>query len=138
MTGEPWSTPSRRRPGPGRPVPVSTYRFQVSKELDLHEVARLATYVHDLGADWLYLSPLLAAEPGSTHGYDVVAHDHLDPDRGGEEGRFHRRRQLLAGGGGGPRGRGPREGGEPERDVLLRPGDRRCRPRRRRRSGLRP
>ncbi|MGV3564988.1 MAG: malto-oligosyltrehalose synthase [Nocardioides sp.] len=75
----------RERRTPAR-VPASTYRFQVSKELDLHEVARLATYVHDLGADWLYLSPLLAAEPGSTHGYDVVAHDHLDPDRGGEEG----------------------------------------------------
>ena len=73
------------RPVPAR-VPVSTYRFQVSADLDLHEVARLAAYVHDLGADWLYLSPLLAAEPGSTHGYDVVAHDHLDPDRGGEEG----------------------------------------------------
>lgn len=75
---------------PGRPVParvpVSTYRFQVSGDLDLHEVARLAAYVRELGADWLYLSPLLAAEPGSTHGYDVVAHDHLDPDRGGEEG----------------------------------------------------
>lgn len=75
----------RERRTPAR-VPTSTYRFQVSKEQDLHEVARLATYVHDLGADWLYLSPLLAAEPGSTHGYDVVAHDHLDPDRGGEEG----------------------------------------------------
>ncbi|CAB4766809.1 unannotated protein [freshwater metagenome] len=75
----------RERRTPAK-VPTSTYRFQVSKELDLHEVARLATYVRDLGADWLYLSPLLAAEPGSTHGYDVVAHDHLDPDRGGEEG----------------------------------------------------
>jgi len=75
----------RERRTPAR-VPASTYRFQVSSELDLHEVARLATYVRELGADWLYLSPLLAAEPGSTHGYDVVAHDHLDPDRGGEEG----------------------------------------------------
>lgn len=75
----------RERRTPAR-VPTSTYRFQVSKELDLHEVARLAEHVRELGADWLYLSPLLAAEPGSTHGYDVVAHDHLDPDRGGEEG----------------------------------------------------
>ncbi|MGB0099685.1 MAG: malto-oligosyltrehalose synthase, partial [Nocardioides sp.] len=34
----------------------------------------------------VYLSPLLAAEPGSTHGYDVVAFDHVDPSRGGAEG----------------------------------------------------
>ena len=38
------------RPVPAR-VPVSTYRFQVSADLDLHEVARLAAYVHDLGVD---------------------------------------------------------------------------------------
>ena len=67
-------------------VPTSTYRLQVSAEQDLHAVAALLPHLHDLGADWVYLSPLLAAEPGSSHGYDVVAHDHLDPERGGEEG----------------------------------------------------
>ncbi|GHJ58367.1 malto-oligosyltrehalose synthase [Nocardioides sp. OK12] len=71
--------------GPTR-RPVSTYRFQVSADLDLHEVARRLEYVHGLGVDWVYLSPLLAAEPGSSHGYDVVAHDHLDESRGGAEG----------------------------------------------------
>ncbi|ANH37917.1 Maltooligosyl trehalose synthase [Nocardioides dokdonensis FR1436] len=75
-----------RRPDHGPRRPVSTYRFQVSADLDLFEVARRLEYVHDLGIDWVYLSPLLAAEPGSTHGYDVVAHDHLDVSRGGEEG----------------------------------------------------
>ena len=75
----------RDRPAPAR-VPVSTYRLQVSAEQDLHVVADLLPHLHDLGADWVYLSPILAAEPGSTHGYDVVAHDHLDPERGGEEG----------------------------------------------------
>ena len=43
-------------------------------------------YLHDLGVDWVYLSPLLASEPGSTHGYDVVAFDHIDEERGGAEG----------------------------------------------------
>ncbi len=66
--------------------PRSPYRLQVSAEQDLHAVAALLPHLHDLGADWVYLSPLLAAEPGSSHGYDVVAHDHLDPERGGEEG----------------------------------------------------
>jgi len=67
-------------------VPVSTYRLQVTAAQDLHMCADLLPYLHDLGADWVYLSPVLAAEPGSDHGYDVVAHDHVDPSRGGAEG----------------------------------------------------
>ncbi len=67
-------------------VPASTYRVQVSAEQDLLEVAGLLDYLHDLGADWVYLSPLLTAEPGSDHGYDVVDHDHVDPTRGGTAG----------------------------------------------------
>ncbi len=67
-------------------TPTSTYRVQVTADLDLHTVAGLLPYLHDLGADWVYLSPLLAAEPGSTHGYDVVEFDRVDPSRGGPEG----------------------------------------------------
>jgi (1->4)-alpha-D-glucan 1-alpha-D-glucosylmutase len=66
--------------------PVSTYRLQITERFDLFAAARLLPYLHDLGADWVYLSPLLAAEPGSDHGYDVVAHDHVDTSRGGAEG----------------------------------------------------
>ncbi|MGN6251080.1 MAG: malto-oligosyltrehalose synthase [Marmoricola sp.] len=67
-------------------VPASTYRLQVTADLDLPAVAELVPYLRDLGVDWVYLSPLLAAEPGSAHGYDVVAHDRLDPARGGGAG----------------------------------------------------
>jgi (1->4)-alpha-D-glucan 1-alpha-D-glucosylmutase len=67
-------------------APRSTYRLQVSPDFDLYAAARVLPYLHDLGVDWVYLSPLLASEPGSTHGYDVVAFDHLDEERGGEEG----------------------------------------------------
>jgi (1->4)-alpha-D-glucan 1-alpha-D-glucosylmutase len=66
--------------------PFSTYRLQIRKSFDLREAAGVADYVHDLGADWLYLSPLLEAEPGSDHGYDVVNHSRVDPARGGAEG----------------------------------------------------
>ncbi|GAA5124122.1 malto-oligosyltrehalose synthase [Alloalcanivorax gelatiniphagus] len=69
-----------------RPRPHSTYRLQVSPDFDLYAAARVLPYLRDLGVDWVYLSPLLASEPGSTHGYDVVAFDHVDPQRGGEEG----------------------------------------------------
>ncbi|NYJ03218.1 (1-_4)-alpha-D-glucan 1-alpha-D-glucosylmutase [Nocardioides thalensis] len=67
-------------------APQSTYRLQISEDFDLFAAAELLPYLRDLGADWVYLSPLLAAEPGSAHGYDVVAHDHVDPARGGAEG----------------------------------------------------
>jgi (1->4)-alpha-D-glucan 1-alpha-D-glucosylmutase len=67
-------------------TPRSTYRLQITADFDLFEAARRLPYLHDLGVDWVYLSPILVAEPGSTHGYDVVAHDTVDPERGGPEG----------------------------------------------------
>ena len=67
-------------------MPASTYRLQVSPDLPLPSVAELVPYLHRLGVDWLYLSPLLAAEPGSDHGYDVVDPSRVDPARGGAEG----------------------------------------------------
>jgi (1->4)-alpha-D-glucan 1-alpha-D-glucosylmutase len=77
-------------PGSGyRPavrVPTSTYRLQVNARFTLHDVAAVLPYLHDLGVDWVYLSPLLTAEPGSDHGYDVVDHASVDPARGGAEG----------------------------------------------------
>jgi (1->4)-alpha-D-glucan 1-alpha-D-glucosylmutase len=71
---------------PVPPTPVSTYRVQVTSAFDLHSVAELTDYLADLGADWVYLSPLLEAEPGSDHGYDVVSHERVDPSRGGDDG----------------------------------------------------
>lgn len=71
-------------PDPRRPA--STYRLQIHAGFDLFEATRRLPYLHDLGVDWVYLSPILAAEPGSTHGYDVVAFDHVDVSRGGAEG----------------------------------------------------
>jgi (1->4)-alpha-D-glucan 1-alpha-D-glucosylmutase len=67
-------------------VPTSTYRLQINARFTLHDATALLPYLHDLGVDWVYLSPLLKAEPGSNHGYDVVAHDEIDPARGGAEG----------------------------------------------------
>ncbi|MCW2794315.1 MAG: treY, partial [Nocardioides sp.] len=66
--------------------PSSTYRLQITADFDLFEATRRLPYLRDLGVDWVYLSPLLEAEPGSTHGYDVVRHDRVDVSRGGGEG----------------------------------------------------
>lgn len=66
--------------------PLSTYRLQISGSFPLEAAADVVGYLAELGASWAYLSPLLAATPGSDHGYDVVDHARIDPDRGGEDG----------------------------------------------------
>jgi (1->4)-alpha-D-glucan 1-alpha-D-glucosylmutase len=70
-------------------IPISTYRFQVRESFDLSKAADTLQYVRDLGADWVYFSPLLRAEEGSDHGYDVTDHSRVDPSRGGAEGLKH-------------------------------------------------
>ena len=71
---------------PAGRTPASTYRLQITASFDLHAATRQLSYLHDLGVDWVYLSPLLSAEPGSPHGYDVVDPSRIDPARGGPEG----------------------------------------------------
>ncbi len=102
-------------------TPVSTYRLQITEDFDLHEAARVLPYLHDLGVDWVYLSPLLAAETDSNHGYDVSDHGRIDAARGGVSG--------LVGGVG--RGAPARDG----RAGRHRPQPRRRRQARRQRAG---
>jgi (1->4)-alpha-D-glucan 1-alpha-D-glucosylmutase len=64
----------------------STYRLQLSPELDFAAVAELVPYLRDLGISHLYLSPSLQARSGSTHGYDVVDPTRVSDTLGGEEG----------------------------------------------------
>lgn len=86
MSADTRTSPTRRRPGPGRPVPVSTYRLQLGPDLTFDAAAALVPYLADLGVTHLYLSPVLRAAPGSTHGYDVVDHDEISPVLGGRAG----------------------------------------------------
>lgn len=67
-------------------TPTSTYRLQITSEQDLPRAAELVPYIKRLGADWVYLSPILRATSGSDHGYDVVDPTEVDPERGGSEG----------------------------------------------------
>lgn len=66
--------------------PASTYRLQLHPGFGFDDAAALVPYLDALGVSDLYLSPVLASAPGSTHGYDVVDHGRLDPELGGEEG----------------------------------------------------
>jgi (1->4)-alpha-D-glucan 1-alpha-D-glucosylmutase len=65
--------------------PRATYRLQFSKEFGFADAARIAPYLAALGVSHVYASPYLRARPGSTHGYDIVAHDELNPELGSGE-----------------------------------------------------
>jgi len=62
----------------------STYRLQLNG-LGFSRARALVPYLHRLGIETLYLSPVLAAVPGSTHGYDVIDPGRLDPSLGTPE-----------------------------------------------------
>lgn len=66
--------------------PRSTYRLQLGADLSFSRAAELTGYLSDLGVTHLYLSPVLRAVPGSTHGYDVVDPSTVAPELGGEQG----------------------------------------------------
>ena len=67
-------------------VPASTYRVQLHAGFTFADAARTVPYLDRLGVTDLYCSPILAARPGSRHGYDVVDHGRLNPELGGEGG----------------------------------------------------
>jgi (1->4)-alpha-D-glucan 1-alpha-D-glucosylmutase len=73
------------KPTPPR-VPLATYRLQFNRELTFADAAALVEYLHALGISDLYASPIFKAREGSLHGYDVLDHDDLNPELGGEEG----------------------------------------------------
>src|SRR3954463_15285541 len=66
-------------------APRSTYRLQLNKDFGFRDAARMASYLARLGVTELYLSPIFKAVPGSTHGYDVLDHETLNPEFGGAE-----------------------------------------------------
>jgi len=66
-------------------VPISTYRLQVHGGFPLTAARDIVPYLKRLGIGAVYTSPYFAAEPGSTHGYDVTNHNELNPEVGGAE-----------------------------------------------------
>jgi (1->4)-alpha-D-glucan 1-alpha-D-glucosylmutase len=66
--------------------PSATYRLQVTAEFSLWDAAAVTGYLAELGVGAVYVSPLLRSTTGSRHGYDVVDHRLVDPDRGGDDG----------------------------------------------------
>jgi (1->4)-alpha-D-glucan 1-alpha-D-glucosylmutase len=66
--------------------PTATYRLQLRRSFGFRAAAAVVPYLAELGVSHVYCSPVLAAAPGSAHGYDVVDHTRLSAELGGEEG----------------------------------------------------
>lgn len=67
-------------------IPIATYRLQLTAEFGFSAASKLVPYLAALGISHLYASPFLKARSGSTHGYDIVDHNALNPEFGGEQG----------------------------------------------------
>lgn len=80
------TTASAHRPNPARVVPTSTYRLQIHEGFTYDDAAGHTEYLASLGVSHVYLSPVLQAAPGSTHGYDVLDHTRISEAAGGRGG----------------------------------------------------
>jgi (1->4)-alpha-D-glucan 1-alpha-D-glucosylmutase len=69
-----------------RRIPRSTYRLQLHAGFTFDDASNVAGYLKDLGISHIYSSPYLQAAPGSMHGYNVVDHEKVNVELGGEEG----------------------------------------------------
>jgi (1->4)-alpha-D-glucan 1-alpha-D-glucosylmutase len=65
---------------------VATYRLQLGPTSSFADATALVPYLRDLGVSHLYLSPIMQARRGSTHGYDVVDPRQVSDALGGEPG----------------------------------------------------
>ncbi|MGO4329390.1 malto-oligosyltrehalose synthase [Cupriavidus sp. 2TAF22] len=68
--------------------PRATARLQLHAGFTFEHAAQQAGYYAALGVSHLYLSPVFAARPGSTHGYDVTDFRVINPELGGEDGFY--------------------------------------------------
>jgi (1->4)-alpha-D-glucan 1-alpha-D-glucosylmutase len=66
-------------------IPLATYRLQFTPQFGFDDAAALVPYLKALGISHLYAAPFLKARSGSPHGYDVVDHNALNPELGGED-----------------------------------------------------
>src|SRR6185437_11764598 len=53
-----------------------------NRDFTFAKAAELVDYLAELGISHVYASPFLKARPGSTHGYDIIDHNKLNPEIG--------------------------------------------------------
>ncbi len=66
-------------------IPTATYRIQFNSAFGFENAHQIISYLSDLGISDFYASPIFKARAGSTHGYDVVDANQINPELGTEE-----------------------------------------------------
>lgn len=81
-----WSGAASNRGRIQATVPRATYRLQFHEDFTFMDAIRILPYLARLGVSHVYCSPIQRARAGSMHGYDVVAHNEVNPELGGRDG----------------------------------------------------
>lgn len=66
--------------------PRATVRLQLHRDFGFAAATAQVAYHARLGISHYYVSPILAARRGSTHGYDVIDPARVNPELGGDDG----------------------------------------------------
>ncbi len=66
-------------------IPSATYRLQFHQGFRFAHAKAILGYLDELGISDIYASPIFQARAGSTHGYDVVDPNRLNPELGAQE-----------------------------------------------------
>jgi (1->4)-alpha-D-glucan 1-alpha-D-glucosylmutase len=83
---QPGGGSSMNRPREGFAAVRATYRLQFHRGFTFSDAQALIPYFAKLGISHLYASPIMEARPGSSHGYDIIDHNRINPEIGGEAG----------------------------------------------------
>ncbi|MDQ7251435.1 malto-oligosyltrehalose synthase [Dongia sedimenti] len=67
-------------------IPRATARLQLHRDFPFDAAVEIVPYLAKLGISHVYASPILAARPGSTHGYDTIDPTAINPELGGHAG----------------------------------------------------
>ncbi|NGM66934.1 malto-oligosyltrehalose synthase [Sphingobacterium sp. SGR-19] len=63
-------------------IPRGTYRIQFNDKFTFQHLGQIVDYLHNLGVDTVYASPIFQATPGSVHGYDGTDPNNTNPEIG--------------------------------------------------------
>ena len=75
-------------------IPLATYRLQFNADFQFKDAEKVLDYLTDLGISDIYASPIFKAGRESTHGYDIINFNSVNPELGGEEAFEHCREKA--------------------------------------------
>lgn len=65
-------------------IPTATYRIQLNAQFTFADLQVIILYLRNLGISHIYASPIFQAKTASSHGYDIVNPNVINPELGGK------------------------------------------------------